>query len=250
MVSTPPRGKKGQFNKWYYWAGGGVALVVVYVEYKKAKTNSAATTAATTTAATDTSIDPSTGIPYAQEAGGVDPSTGLPYSSEDYSGVVGTTPSAYTYTDPTTGATIGNGSYVSGPSTNAAWAQQVEAYLASIGYDQTTVSAAIGKYLTGGALTSDQYGIVQTAVGYEGSPPTPVPAPQIGAPTGQTQSSSNNAQLAALRATYDALLAYARGPNAPKDAKSQQALNAQIAQAGAAYQAALKAVNASSTTAA
>src|SRR5215831_14848067 len=100
-------------------------------------------------------IDPNTGVPYAQEyAGGL----ASPY---------GTTPSLYGYDDPSTGSFISGvgsgGSYVTAPSTNASWAQQVESYLQNLGYDPMAVAAAIGRYLTGQTLTADDQTIVNAA---------------------------------------------------------------------------------------
>jgi hypothetical protein len=154
---------------WLLVAGGGVGLIgLIYVYRKQSQAN--------TTGATDPSIDPATGIPYANEMGG---GLNSPY---------GTTPSLYGYTDPSTGAFItgvGSGGVVTQPSTNASWAQQVEAYMQNLGYDPTAIAAALGKYLTGGMLTSDQQSIVQAAQGFFGNPPQSVPPIQVTPPPGQ-----------------------------------------------------------------
>lgn len=141
-------------------AGAGI---VGYAWWKhRAGLDSTATdTTATDTATVDTSgeIDPSTGVPYADEYG------------YGYSGLgLG---SGY-YTDPTTGVTIGSGygpTTLAPATTNSAWAQQVEATLSALGYDPITVSAAIGKYLLGAQVTSDQAAIIQAAIGQQGYPP-------------------------------------------------------------------------------
>lgn len=158
--------------------GGGAIL------YYRHQQNAAA--AATPAAGTDTSgydtsgdIDPTTGIPYADEGAGMD-------------GAYGTTPSALGYYDPTTGQYIGTGvgtSTVTTVSTNAAWAQAAAAYLVNQGYDGATVTAAIGLYLLGAPLTQDQYDIVTAAIGFEGNPPQGAPPPHMasgGGGTGQS----------------------------------------------------------------
>jgi hypothetical protein len=120
-------------------------------------------------------VDPTTGIPYAQE-------TSAGYGGYGVAGG-GNVPSQFGYFDPTTGQYItGTGSQVVGPGTNASWAQQVEAYLQTVGYDPMAVAAAIGKYLTGQQLTSDQGGIVSAAVGFYGNPPGGAPPINIASP--------------------------------------------------------------------
>ncbi|MGI0135327.1 MAG: hypothetical protein ACREBW_10270 [Candidatus Micrarchaeaceae archaeon] len=152
-------------------AGGGVALIALIYIYKKQSAANAST------AATNPGIDPATGIPYADEQGA-------------YSSPYGTTPSLYGYTDPSTGAFItgtGAGSTVTQPSTNASWAQEVEAYMQNLGYDPTAVAAALGKYLVGGTLTADQQSIVQAALGFFGNPPNGAPPVSTGAGGGTGQ---------------------------------------------------------------
>jgi len=78
------------------------------------------------------------------------------------------------------------------PLTNAQWAASAEAYLTqTAGYDATTVAAALGKYLTGGALTNDQAAIVAAALAFENQPPVAgangmPPGVNVGAAGGQT----------------------------------------------------------------
>lgn len=85
------------------------------------------------------------------------------------------------YYDPGTGAFIGgigaNGNVgtIFNPSTNASWAQQVEAYMTNLGYDPLAVGAALGKYLTGQTLSDDQKSMVQAALAFFGAPPGGVP---------------------------------------------------------------------------
>ena len=59
------------------------------------------------------------------------------------------------------------------PTSNAQWATAVETSLSTQGYNAMTVSAALGKYLTGGQLSSDQVSIVQAGIAFNGDPPVP-----------------------------------------------------------------------------
>lgn len=89
------------------------------------------------------------------------------------------------------GSGIGVGTTTAPPITNAQWAAAAEEYLTqTAGYDATTVAAALGKFLTGGTLTSDQAQIVQAALAFENNPPTAgangfPPGVHIEAPGGQ-----------------------------------------------------------------
>lgn len=84
----------GEVKPVYLYAGGGaVAAAVAYGFYKKRQTAAqGASTAAAAVADTSNqgngSIDPVTGVPYADEGGvygygGIDPTTGVPYNYED-----------------------------------------------------------------------------------------------------------------------------------------------------------------------
>ena len=157
--AKPPM-KKSTKNWMIIGAVGAAGIVIWYVMRARSQANTSQTTA------DQSGIDPNTGIPYAEEY------------SQGYgvSGYGGGVPSYYGYYDPTTGTYVGGtGSVVTQPSTNASWAQQVEAYLGQIGYDPTTVAAALGKYLTGQALSNDQQGIVAAALGFYGNPPQGAP---------------------------------------------------------------------------
>jgi hypothetical protein len=57
--------------------------------------------------------------------------------------------------------------------TNAQWSQAAVSALTNAGYDATTVLAALGIYLTGGNLTSDQASVINSAIAAEGYPPQP-----------------------------------------------------------------------------
>lgn len=160
---TMPGGHK--LNKKVLFVGlGGAALIGGYVILKRR--NSAAAVPASTDTSGDTTDD------------GSDPSLGYDNGLDPYGDSTGV---ADGYYDPTTGQYIGTGvgsvlpPTVTQVSTNAAWAQECEALLTQEGFDPVTVAAALGKYLTGGSLTSAQEGIVQAAIGLEGPPPMPVP---------------------------------------------------------------------------
>jgi hypothetical protein len=157
-----------------YMAGAAAVGIVAYAYYKRRGNTATATDTTGTT--TDPSIDPSTGIPWADEMG---------YgSSAGYTGASGL--GIY---DPTTGQYYNNGygnQVVTAVTTNAAWAQAAEAYLTSIGqYDPAAVAAAIGKALTGQYVTSDQVAIFAAARAFEGEPPTGYPPLNTHPPVGQ-----------------------------------------------------------------
>lgn len=187
----PPGAKppmKKSTRNWLLIGGLGAAAIVIYM-VMRARSNAA------TTGTTDPNIDPATGVPYSQEYGGY--------------GATGVTPSLYGYVDPTTGAFIsgaGAGNTVLQPSTNASWAQQVEAYLQSLGYDPTAVGSAIGKYLTGQTLTSDQQGIVAAALGFFGQPPQGAPVPVTTPPTGNGSGGGSTGSFKELRVSRNETL--------------------------------------------
>lgn len=146
-------------NEWYLF--GGAAVVVVGIAwYRHSKNKAAATAAASnaTNASADPNLDPATGYDY-----GTPQDTAALAGGYGYSGYGG-----------------GGGYYGSGVpanttpqiSTNAQWAQAYEEYAISnqLG-DATTVAAALGKYLTGQQLTTDQVNIVEQAIAFVGQPP-------------------------------------------------------------------------------
>ena len=142
---------------WAVYGGVGVAVVGGLLWFRHRSASSGAASAATTAAAGSSLIDPATGIPYADEtAGAINSSGGL-------SGLGFGFP-----TSDVTGSTLSSGTSFT---TNAQWAQAVEAGLTGLGYDAQAVGSAIGKYLLSQPLTSDQVTIVQTAVAEYGPPP-------------------------------------------------------------------------------
>jgi hypothetical protein len=150
--------------------GAASVGILAYAYYRH---NSVAGTS-TDTAATDTvdtSIDPATGVPYAEEFG---------YGNSGY-GFLGVN-------DPSTGQIItsGSGTGVVTISTNAQWSQAAQAYLASIGgYDSTAVAAALGAGLLGHYITPDQVAIWNAAIAFEGNPPGGYPPLNTTPPVGQ-----------------------------------------------------------------
>jgi hypothetical protein len=154
--------------KMYIYGGAGVAVVGGVLIVRKRKASAAAAVAATsatdTTGTTDPSIDPATGVPYADETGdggygGYDASTGG-YGYVDGNG-------QYIY--PGTGVTTSTAPTVS---TNAEWAQEVTSYFAGNG-DAGSYPDAIGKALQGMCLTSAQLQLWDNAVAFMGQPPSP-----------------------------------------------------------------------------
>lgn len=168
---------KGRNTKTWLLIGGiGIAVVGFYLwSMKKSSSGSSQST--------DPNIDPNTGVLYSMEY-----STGGGGSSNPY----GAASTLAGYYDPATSSYItGSGSYVNTPSTNAAWAQQVEAFLVNqAGYSATDVAAAIGKALTGQPLNTDEMSIVAAAKGFYGEPPQGMPPQIIGGSTGQKKTSA------------------------------------------------------------
>jgi hypothetical protein len=150
--------------------GAASAAILAYAYYRRS--SAAPSDAGTTdTGVTDTSIDPATGVPYADEFG---------YTNTGY-GFLGVN-------DPSTGQIItsGSGTGVVTITTNAQWSQAAQAYLASIGgFDSTAVAAALGAGLLGHYMTPDQVGIWNAAIAFEGNPPGGYPPLNVTPPVGQ-----------------------------------------------------------------
>lgn len=78
------------------------------------------------------------------------------------------------------GGTFGYGGYGYRPppgptpiTTNGQWAAAVEMALSQQGYNPLTISAALGKYLTGQTVTQDQADLISVAIAFQGEPPVP-----------------------------------------------------------------------------
>lgn len=84
----------------------------------------------------------------------------------------------YGYYDPATGQYLGSG-FGTNPTTptppttntNQEWAQAATAGLVAQGFVAKNVATALGLYLTGKPVNSDQESIITTAIGLEGDPP-------------------------------------------------------------------------------
>lgn len=146
--------------------------------------NSGSSTSAATATTSTTTIDPVTGLTVSQDDA-VDPVTGMTYLAEAQAyGSVQAAESAFQFgttvgtggTPPSVGTGTGNtptgtGSPTSPYTSNAAWAQAVQAGLTDIGYDPQTVADALGLYLTAQPMTSAQAQIIATAIAEFGPAP-------------------------------------------------------------------------------
>lgn len=177
--------------------GGGVG--VTWFAWKQHTAAQAASSSSTNPSATD----PLTGLPYSED-NTTDPITGMTYLAEAQQyGSVSAAESAYA--SGTTGqyynsgygstGTLGSYGYVGNSTTsetyttNAQWAQAVEAGLTDIGYSSTDVAGAIGYYLSGVPLTSTQATIVYDAIAEFGQPPTGAPSITL---TGSSTATTGN----------------------------------------------------------
>lgn len=175
------------FPKWVVitTALGGTAVIGFVYWQHKSNSDSSAAAASNSTAGSD-AIDPVTGLPYSQD-NDIDPATGLTYLAEaqEYGSVSAAESQAstdgYGYGGDDLSDSYGDGYYV-GPTTdtggsapyttNAQWAQAAEAGLSDIGYSETDVSNALGRYLANLTVTSAQATIIYDALAEYGNPPT------------------------------------------------------------------------------
>lgn len=189
-------------NKWVVYGVAAGGAVVAYLVYRSHRASSAAATSSGTV------TDPATGTQYPANA--QDPVTGETYAQEiGQYGSVGAADQAVQmesgsyltnsgdlygtgyYGGAYSTGTYGSGTTVSGSvyTSNSAWTQAATAGLTDIGYTGTDVATALGLYLTGMPLTTDQAAIVQAAIAEYGPPP--VGSFQIiPAPPGSTQTST------------------------------------------------------------
>jgi hypothetical protein len=160
-------------------AGIGVAVIVAL--RAKSAASSAAAAAAAAPASTDASgndsaIDPSTGIPYADEESGADSSydSGFGYGADSYG------------TDNTD---VDSAGYPIGSAQDLAWQEQqttgissndewiTEATSGTVPGNATTIAAALSAVLGGLTVTSAQQQLFMEAVGILGPPPQGYPTP-------------------------------------------------------------------------
>lgn len=170
----------GELPKKYVIGGvvvaGGI-VVIVYFRHKSSATAAAATDTTGTSATgttTDPSIDPATGIPYAQEqqSSAIDPSTGIPFAEEtgygsDYGGLGNYGSYGTVNPNPLTGSST--------ITTNEDWIGAAESGI--VPGSQATIAAAVTKILAGLPVTNAQRDIFLEAVGIIGNPPQGYPQP-------------------------------------------------------------------------
>jgi LysM repeat protein len=147
----------GDVKPVYVYTGG--AVVIGVVGYSWWKRRNTAPAAAATSTGTDATIDPNTGMPYADETGtygssygGIDPATGVPFIYE--SG-----------TQSTTGA--------SQYTTNQQWADAAIGELENtFSYTEDLATRSVRDYLSQKSLPPDEYQAMQLITAELGQPPT------------------------------------------------------------------------------
>ena len=165
---------------------GAVAFVLAVYWYRQRKAAAAAAAAPSSAGAAGSVTDPA-----GNTCSAVNPATGYcPGTAEDQAALAGTASAGAPFdTSSLDGAGLSGYYYGSGGAVqanppgpqnfadNAEWAQYVEAYLtSSLGGDPAAVGNAIGKYLTGQPVTSDQVTVINEAIAYGGSPPQSGPS--------------------------------------------------------------------------
>lgn len=225
----------------------GSVLVFGYVGYKHHQStgswNPFSSGTGTSSAGTATSIDPVTGLAYSQD-NATDPLTGQQYLAEaqQYGSVAAAEASVSAYGQSTaTGSGIPVNPASPAPSgsintpvgtsvytSNAAWAQAVQAGLTDVGYNATDVAQALGLYLTGQPMTAAQAQLINTGIAEFGAAPvgslqvilkpssgpsdnTMVQVPDV---IGQTAGNAHNAIVAAGLVPVDPV---ANRPGEPQD---------------------------------
>jgi hypothetical protein len=160
----------GDVPKGWVWAVGiGSVGVVGYVYLRRRQMGGAAAAAGT-----------AAGAGTAADAGTIDPSTGQPYgSAADLSALDGGFGGGFGggFIGGGTGGQISSGGTLPGPgafTSNAEWAQYAEEQLSGT-VSGPSLSAALGKYLTGGAVTANQHSLIDQAIAIAGYPPVAGP---------------------------------------------------------------------------
>jgi hypothetical protein len=177
----------------YAVVGGGTLITgFIFIQHHKSTgswnpfSSKSSTTAGTTSAGTATSIDPVTGLAYSEDDM-TDPITGLTYlaEAEQYGSVATADSSVSAYgassasgsgipVNPASPVASGSVNTVQGSTvytSNAAWAQAVEAGLTDVGYSSTDIASALGAYLTQQPVDSTQANIISVAIAEYGNPP-------------------------------------------------------------------------------
>lgn len=145
-----------------YALGAGVVILGGITWYRSKNAGAAAVAPAADQTAASDQIDPATGFPFG--------------SAEDTNALAAQqfAPSGGGASSGVDQGTSGSGGAPTGGTftTNAQWAQAVEDYLANtVGSDPNVVGNALGKYITGQALTVDQVAVVEQAIAFGGYPP-------------------------------------------------------------------------------
>lgn len=178
--------------KAWWLIGGGVVSGGLIYEFRKSKKSKAAASAAATSITSANAALADASNSSNNSLSGIDPATGLPYDTSGFSNTIPGTAIGSPYAslsgltlDPSTGQYVSSNTPAA-PTTNAQWAQQAEAYLVSVGDDQTAANNAITAYLSGGnGLSSTQYQAIQSALAFIGSPPVTVQPPTLANNAGQ-----------------------------------------------------------------
>lgn len=170
----------------YVIAGGVVVVAAVFYGWRKNKQGAASNTSAPSTSSAPTAgsgggsypPDGTTGNP--SDPYSTDPSSGMTYGDEgQFSTAYGSGfGSGYGGYDPYSGYGSGGGFYpgstggIPAYTTNGQWSQAAEDYLVqTVGGNANTIAAALGKYVNGQALTSDQMSVIEQAIAFVGYPP-------------------------------------------------------------------------------
>lgn len=179
---------------------GGVLVLVVGVGWYRSR--HAASSSSSSPSSAQQQIDPATGYP----TGSPEDQSALAAQSAYGAGSAGTSGPNYS-----TGATP-----PSGFTTNAQWAQAAEDYLVNTvhsGNNADVIGNALGKYITGQPLSSDQVSIVEQAIAFTGYPPVNGPTgyppsyrtattPPSGGGGGGSGGTSKPGKPTGLRATH------------------------------------------------
>lgn len=196
-MTEPNAVQKLAHNK-IFWIGGIVAGGVILYEYRKQKTAAANAVVPTAADATVTALDPNASNDYSAATGGA---IGSPYGG------------------------VNTVNLNTSPTSNADWVQKATTALIGLSYDPATVAAALGKYILGAGLSSNELQIVQAALGQLGNPPQAVPAPTLAQPSGQKPDGSQEAARAhspQIQALYDAYLSANASGNGQLAAAAQK----------------------------
>jgi hypothetical protein len=163
VITLPNLPVVGNVPKGWVWAVGLGSVAVGGYVYLRRRNAAAATAGPGTTDTSGDTADAGAGYP---DPNAIDPATGMTYAEEQALSGGG-----YYGTGGAGGVTDGSG--LPGPgafSTNAEWAQYAEQQLSGT-VAATSLSAALGKYLTGGAVTGDQASLIDQAIAVAGYPP-------------------------------------------------------------------------------